>query len=254
MIKKSCFSLVLFLLLPLGSVAQPVFPPLPASPLEPRIGVEYFLSASYLQLNIGSRIALHRAYNWSLGAEFFTLSRLREEENFKFPVETIDYYFGVDLQMRDPNRLRNSWNARLRLGHISAHLVDGVFEQMQPFVYSREFLTLTTRFILGQLRILGELTWLFSSIPTSFAPLQPALGGELLFAGHPLSLTLAYEIRLLQFDNQVHPTHRGVMQVNSNNFPLMFGLVYYYGNSYHGMLYRQKENFITFEIRFRQKE
>ena len=45
----------------------------------------------------------------SIGADLFTFTRLRSTDNFKFPVETIDYLFGLNAgykkQLRDENEL-----------------------------------------------------------------------------------------------------------------------------------------------------
>ncbi|ACF14364.1 conserved hypothetical protein [Chloroherpeton thalassium ATCC 35110] len=149
------------------SIDRPNFSPLLADPLEPRTGVLNFLDKSNLNLDIGhSTDLVHLAFNdstnqirtLSFGADFGTFSLLREESNFKFPVDAIDYIFGVNFTYTAPlsdivsTSLPLTFSTRLRISHISAHFEDGHYKNdawMQgdtpfeiPFVYSREFCNL----------------------------------------------------------------------------------------------------------------
>ena len=65
----------------------------------------------------------------SIGADLFTFTRLRSTDNFKFPVETIDYLFGFNAGYKKQLRMKIGITVLgFRLSHISAHLVDGQYD------------------------------------------------------------------------------------------------------------------------------
>src|SRR5205823_6124554 len=80
-----------------------------AGKIEARIGGSREFPGDKLRLDIGASFdmltlyepveqAHHYYYHTqlTLGADFFTWTRLRSTGNFKFPVEAVDYYFGVN--------------------------------------------------------------------------------------------------------------------------------------------------------------
>ena len=74
--------------------------PFTSNLLEPRNGFMFALDEDWLRLDIGtSRDILQLKSGeetFSFGADFFTFTRLRSNDNFKFPVETIDFFFGIN--------------------------------------------------------------------------------------------------------------------------------------------------------------
>ena len=86
-----------------------------------------------------------------VGAEGLIWSGLKSLSNFRFPVETADYFFGLytvySLHIegkRDPLPLR------LRLSHISSHFVDGTKDTLiggSSSRYSREFISVETQLV-----------------------------------------------------------------------------------------------------------
>ncbi len=248
---KSGIALLLLLLNFAFLAAQSrLFTPWEASPFEARLGAATFLTSNHLELHLGSYIPLFSpAPRWSIGAEGFTISRLRSESHFKFPVELIDYYFGLDLQTAHANA-SIPWQLRLRLGHISAHVVDGGIDTFTPFVYSQEFLSATLRLQFPNFHLLGELTYLFSVLPETLFPLQPALGGTLILPIGSIQLLLSYQLRIVGIDNTHYLNHRTVLQIHSLHFPLQLYLSLYNGKSYHGMLYSRNERFATIGFQF----
>ena len=131
-----------------------LFRPLAANTLEPRMGVQSHLNDGRLRLDIGNSadvLAWTLAGNMmTAGTDFFTWTSLRREKNFHFPVEAVDYLFGVNVNYAAPLSPDDLLSTRLRISHISAHLVDGSYEkpemewreQLLPRVYSREFFDL----------------------------------------------------------------------------------------------------------------
>ena len=87
----------------------------------------------------------------SFGIDLFTFTRLRAESEFHFPVEAIDYLFGINSGYKITNE-NTEYGLRFRLSHISAHFVDGQYDYKLNFwrngrtatVYTREFIELIT--------------------------------------------------------------------------------------------------------------
>jgi hypothetical protein len=71
------------------------------------------------------------------GLEALVWSRLRVLSDFRFPVETADYFFGMFFQWGE-----SDYGWRARIGHISSHIVDGTDTGIvggSSSKYSREF-------------------------------------------------------------------------------------------------------------------
>ena len=114
----------------------------PALFLEPnRLSVVKELDDRSLWLEMGfGRAIPFSGNNWKLGFEGLVWSRLRTLSDFRFPVETADYFFGTFLTWEEKDV---RW--RLRISHISSHNVDGkdsaIFGGSSSH-YSREFVEL----------------------------------------------------------------------------------------------------------------
>jgi hypothetical protein len=111
----------------------------PASFLEPnRFGIISEINDSYLWLEAGfGRDIIHTQV--AFGLEGLIWSRLRSLSGFRFPVETADYFFGV-YSTFDLFQAKH----RIRLSHISAHLVDGADTVVggSSSRFSREFISI----------------------------------------------------------------------------------------------------------------
>jgi hypothetical protein len=151
------------------------------------VGTLFMPGPKHLRLDIGYRwnvtsIALGDSTIAPLiiDSDFFTLTQLRSEGNLKFPVETVDYWFGLGAHWK-----HNEWEMRLRLAHVSTHLVDGLanadgtFEQQKPFVYSREFVELMAGPRWGIVRPYVGLTYVWSTQPVNVGRLIPQVGCDL---------------------------------------------------------------------------
>ena len=72
-----------------------VFVPTESSIIEARTGVTKYTNNDLLELDIGATIDIvglkKKNTTYSFGVDFFTYSNLRSEDNFKFPVDAIDY-------------------------------------------------------------------------------------------------------------------------------------------------------------------
>ena len=106
LIFKSIFLLVLFSSISFAQWQHDLFPsdlniqPFTANILEPKAGFLFSMDNNKLRLDISTSRDIVKWYDddetISIGADLFTFTRLRSTDNFKFPVETIDYLFGLN--------------------------------------------------------------------------------------------------------------------------------------------------------------
>ncbi len=169
-----------------GTVMFPkdlVVEPFYANFLEPKVGFLFTSGDNNIRLDIGaSRDFIHikpfTETTIGFGADFFTYTRLRGEESFRFPVEAVDYLFGVNatwLQGTD----KGAFGLRFRYSHISAHFVDGHSDStvspattqaywinnLRPHIYSREFFECTPFYQTPSSREYLGITYLLHVIP-----------------------------------------------------------------------------------------
>ena len=239
------------------------FKPLTANVFEPRIGSFYNLNDNNFRLDIGAsfdfvKINENSPNEMSIGADFFTYTRLRSENNFKFPVETSDYFFGLNYSA-NLNLFDEQFQTRVRLAHISSHLVDGYSENgiffKMPFVYSREFfdITLAKYFDYSESNYIRPYIGtkvVFSTQPDDVSIFQGQVGFDLLhkinnFAEISAGLNLANGEDMLNTSSQIGFNIKFIKNVG-----LFLGYYYYNGNSMHGMFYKEKDNYsaIGFQI------
>jgi hypothetical protein len=162
-----------FELFPAGLTVQPFT----ANTLEPKLGFLFHSSENELRLDIGNSTDFLRITNnvstYSFGADLFTYTRLRREGNFHFPVDAVDYLFGVNssYKLTLPGV---ELGARFRVSHISAHIVDGHYDNTlhtwkdnhAPRVYSREFLEVMPYIRLNSFRLYAGYTYIFHIDPS----------------------------------------------------------------------------------------
>ncbi|MCU7500450.1 MAG: DUF1207 domain-containing protein [Ignavibacteria bacterium] len=152
--------------------------PFTANALEPRMGVLFHVNNNELRLDIGSSMdlvnfSLSEKENLSIGADFFTYTLLRGEKDFHFPVDAVDYLFGVNAGYKKTIE-DGEYGLRFRLSHISAHFADGHYDfknliwrdNQNPRVYSREFLEFIPFYRMNNLRVYAGLTYIFHIDPT----------------------------------------------------------------------------------------
>jgi hypothetical protein len=232
------------------------FSPLTAYVFEPRTGAMYQFQPDKVRLDIGTSIDLatfpvNDKEIISIGGDFFTYTELRTAGNFKFPVETSDYYFGLNgaITYKSENR---EYSARLRLAHISSHLVDGlanglVFTQM-PFVFSREFVDAVGAFKIDYYRFyLGSMI-LFSTKPKNFLLINPQAGMDFdLPIMKGISLKAGYDFRLIGISgayNGVNSAEAGFVFHTAQNAGFSVNLLMYQGKSMHGLFYNVYDSYI----------
>jgi hypothetical protein len=235
--------------------SEKVYEPLEAGILEARIGFQKYTNTDYLKLDIGASldvVALKSGDKiFSAGADFFTFSNLRTESNFKFPVDAIDYFFGINLNFRTNISKDRRVSARFRLSHISSHLEDGhVYERTDtiftPFVFSKEFIDLSAIYEFDAsknllLRAQGGLNYIFHSIPDEISPLSGQIGLEArYYLTDILSLYISNEVTISEVYDATNANENletGISLGNKNSRGITVYFNYYDGQDFRGQYY-----------------
>lgn len=227
--------------------------------LEPKAGALFALDENKIRLDIGtSQDIIHfiqANQTISIGLDLFTYTRLRSAENFKFPVETIDYMFGINAGFKKAIN-ENEIGLRFRFSHISAHLVDGKYDEQNsewrdgrnPFVFSKEFVELFPYYKLTSLRLYAGLTYIFHIIPEGVKQGIYQAGFD--YYAIPISTKLftpfiAYDFKLNGIKSYIgnNTITAGLKFGKWNGKGLSIHLTYMSGYSIHGEYYDQPEQY-----------
>ncbi len=235
--------------------------PFAANFLEPRAGFNYLLAERNIRLDIGTSSDIYKVEDgnktFSLGADLFTYTRLRSERSFKFPVEAIDYLFGINSGYRITGE-NNEYGFRFRFAHISAHLVDGSYDRSanawrngrNPFVYSREFLELFPFYRINELRFYLGVTYLFHVIPSEIGKGIYQVGFDNYFVNFPLKAFtpfVGYDFKIQKIGAFAGSNiiTAGIKFGRWNEKGFSISLSYFAGKSIHGEFYDLTENYAS---------
>lgn len=222
-----------------------------ANPLEARILTMWQATPDRMRLDIGASPSLVRPDpRFDVGVDFFTLTRLRSEGKFKFPVETIDYWFGLYGTFVDT---ASPLDLRIRVAHISTHLVDGLandsglFQRQRPFVYSREFVETLAGWRFGAIRPYAGFTYLWAVQPRRFARIVPQLGVNVRVPlTSSVNVAAGYDGKLVGIDGVRHAQHAaqiGIEWTSPTSVTNSLNLYRYDGRSVHGMMMDQNDHY-----------
>jgi hypothetical protein len=243
-----------------------LFRPLAAPTIEPRVGVMKMTGKNTLRLDIGNSIDLigytpdeEKSPTLTFGADFFTFTRIESESGFHFPVDAVDYLFGINAN----TRLRTSerlYSARLRISHISAHFVDGHYDEkaqewkngQNPRIYSREFFDLVgaTEFtsLTLPIRLYAGVQYLYHVDPHDIPRTSGQFGAEISSGSTINSNVTAYaaaDFRIMKISATTVQTtiQTGIKfgKYSGRGVNLFFS--YFNGMSIHGEYYDQREEY-----------
>jgi hypothetical protein len=264
------FSILLINVLSIAQTKIDWFPselniqPFTANFLEPKVGFQYLFNVEKVRIDIGSSHDLVKwktgVQSFSIGADFFTYTRARSEANFKFPVETIDYMFGINGGFSTSSE-NNEMGARIRFSHISAHLVDGYYNtktkewmnEREPFVYSKEFIELIGYYKTCGFRVYAGGTYNFHIIPENIKKGIIQLGFD--YFPDQLSTNictpfLAYDFKLTGIEkysgNNIISAGIKFGEPRSRGFSILIS--YFSGKSVHGEFYDLSESYASIGI------
>lgn len=236
-----------------------------ANVLEARSGFDFFIDKSNLQLNAGSTQDIVH-YNsvcdsFSLGADIFTYTRLRSTKEFKFPVETIDYLFGINFGYKMRLKLSEA-GFRIRISHISTHQVDGDYDSSLvanwrnnrvPFVYSREFIEFMPYIEYEFFRAYAGFTYIFHTIPSNLNRCLYQIGFDKFYVNSILPFTpfTAYDLKFEKREGRYAGNNNIRIGAKFGKYAGKgFSLYYSFvsGYSIHGQLYNIKEKYSSIGI------
>ncbi len=242
-----------------------LFRPLLANTYEARVGLLSQLGKNQLRLDIGNSIDLLQysvvkdSTSFSMGTDFFTYTLLRGERNFHFPVDASDYFFGINFNYKSATAL-GLMSSRLRVSHISAHFVDGHYDNTKgewkdsryPIVYSREFIDVVVACdpapLNDALRGYIGATYLFHVDPITVAPFSGYAGLEWhskaytntnFYAGYQTTMMKISEVAFR------HNVQLGVKFGEWDGRGLNLFASYFSGFSIHGEYFDAKENYFA---------
>ncbi len=241
--------------------------PFTANFLEPKAGFLFSLDKNQLRLDISTSRDILHWYNddetFSFGADLFTFTRLRSTDDFKFPVETIDYLFGLNGGYKKKLNDCNELGVRLRISHISAHLVDGQFdaqsqqwrENRKPFVFSKEFVEIFPYYRFNTFRTYIGLTYIFHIIPKVIKKFNMQLGFDYFATGIVndfITPFLAYDFKLLGISKYSgnNIISAGIKFGKWNQHGLSLYYSYFSGKSIHGEYFDLNENYSAIGFNF----
>lgn len=226
-----------------------------ANPFEGRIQIFASPDAETMRFDIGASPAMFaRDSTVTIRADFFTLSRMRSAEAMKFPVETIDYWFG----------LSGAWahselpvSLRLRLAHVSAHFVDGTRWPYVPDstvpIYSREFAELLVAVTSGPVRFYGGTTYIWSNHNPDFMRFIPQFGVEYSRPIAPaMTMVAAYDGKLVGYRGVTLPQHCaqvGLLYRHRTDIEGGIMVYRYSGRSIHGMFAQEQDDYWAVGVR-----
>lgn len=231
------------------------FPQPIANPFEGRIQVFASPDARAMRFDIGASPAMAvRDSTLRIRADFFTLSRMRSAEAMKFPVETVDYWFGLSASWASTEI---PLSARLRLAHVSAHFVDGSLWPFTPDstvpVYSREFAEFLLSSTHGPVRVYGGGSVIWSNHNPDFSRVIPQIGAEVTHAiSESTALVAAYDGKLVGYRSVMLPQHCAqVGLVYRHRTDIKGGLMIYRydGRSIHGMFPAEQDHYWAVGVR-----
>jgi hypothetical protein len=232
--------------------------PFTANTLKPKLGFDFKNNKNEISLNISNSMdvfhyKIDAQSNLSFGADLFTYTLLRSQSNFHFPVDAVDYLFGLNIGYS-----REDYGARLRISHISAHFVDGHYNKeekawrdgRQPIVYSREFIEFIPFYRYNNFRIYAGLTYIFSIDPPEIGTDQYQIGFEYFgnsWLSNQFTPYIAYDFRLINIYGYTgnNSIEAGIKYGYSQSKGISFYLRYFSGYNIHGEYFDVKEDFTS---------
>jgi len=225
--------------------------PFVANSLEPKLGSLYRPDKNELELNIGNSIDILRISNdyggtYSLGADLFTYTLMRREANFNFPVDAIDYMFGLNFSYKKVVH-DYAFGFRGRISHISAHFVDGHYDGtnsqwrdgLNPRIYSREFVEIMPFYSYSSIRFYFGFSYIFHVEPAFIKKDNFQFGFEYFIKnifGDNISPFIAYDLKMIHLDRYTgnNSLNIGLKFGKYNEKGLSLYYAYYAGKNIHG--------------------
>jgi hypothetical protein len=192
--------------------------PFRASLIEPRFGLSKSLTTSTMKVDIGNAVDLiNRSYwmdrdfvNSSAGIDFFTYVRVTGWEGLRLQVDAVDGLFGGHLTHIISNE-STALQFRFRFLHLSAHYVDGHYDEISqqwkdgrtPVPFTRDFADFTFSYRYKNMRAYALFEHAFRIRPFAQKRTWYQAGCEWYLNhgfGHGLHPYVAQDLRLVGFN------------------------------------------------------
>jgi hypothetical protein len=127
--------------------SRTLFMPLFANHEEPRIGITQEIGNSRMKVAIGNALDVYEYRSGTdtlrASALFFAYALANDHQGYRLKIDAADGFFGIGFSYT----MASPWSVRLRILHLSAHLVDGHYNDEQeqwrdgklPFPFSRNY-------------------------------------------------------------------------------------------------------------------
>ena len=240
------------------------FAPLRANVKEPRIGVFKFLDAGEMKVDIGNSVDLFgyeipsAAVRLTAGIDFTAYAYTTGAQGLRLQIDAVDGLFGgnVSFSKSDDGAILQ---ARLRILHHSAHLVDGHYsvsgqrwlDNRGPFPYTQDFGDLTIARVVhpssGILRYYGGFSYATLVRPEEIGRVAFLGGSEIAFpigafGDQPANLYVAYNVNL-DGTPEYSASHQLQGGIKFGNWfakgPSLY-LAYYAGRHFQGEYYTER--------------
>jgi hypothetical protein len=213
-----------------------------------KIRLDVSRSTDFAQINYNNSIL-------SFGMDLFTYTRLRAESEFHFPVETIDYLFGINSAYKIADN-DNEYGLRFRLSHISAHFVDGQYDYKinywrngrSAIVYTREFIELFPYYSIKSMRLYTGFDYLFHRKPFDINRFICYLGFDYYYTNfESIFPFIAYNFKLEKINKYSGSNilTAGIKFGDYKSRGLSLAITYFAGKSIHGEYYNLNESYFT---------
>jgi hypothetical protein len=232
------------------------FKPLTASFYEPRMGLMKYFDRNSLKVDIGNSLDIFQfpiGFNrLTVGADFFAYTLVNNHGFLVLRVEAIDGFFGGNVSFRS-----DSFSARFRVLHRSAHLVDEYDElSVKPFPFTMEFFDLLFALEKKTGRFYAGLNYIFRSKPRDLKKIYVQIGFEfykeiatqLSFFKSPILFVFSSDLKFR--GSQGLNLTGGVKFGRLYSRGLLFYLVYYDGFDIYGQYFNLRRKFGGFGLSF----
>ena len=166
---------------------------------EPRVGIQQEIGSSRMKVGIGNMLdAIQYAWDGDTlrwGVDFFVYALANDHKGFRLKIDAADGFFGMHFTLANGSALK--W--RFRALHLSAHFVDGHFDEdlgvwdsgRPPIPFSRNYGELSAAYSFPAVRLYAGASYAVVNKPAAIRRFAALCGSEVRLFDPPY-LHIAY--------------------------------------------------------------